>query len=120
MMELDPLDAELEARLRYTPPAKVGVFDWGLWERRRVDALARAFRHVARRQPFVGTATELLAALDRLPASFARVWPKGPKVLGIALRRAAPLLLAVGVEVAFAQSGSRKQRLLSVRRVAPS
>jgi len=64
------------------------------------------------------TATELLEQLNR---SFAdrrppKNWPQSPKSLSGALRRIAPDLRAVGVEVDFERvSGPKRQRIISLR-----
>lgn len=64
------------------------------------------------------TATELLARLnrsftDRRPP---KSWPQAPKSLSGALRRIAPDLRAVGVEVDFGRvNGPKRQRVISLR-----
>ncbi len=64
---------------------------------------------------FIGSATELLAALSKLltgTASPRGSWPSGPRELSGALRRLAPSLRTVGIEVAFPRRGSRRRPIV--------
>lgn len=76
--------------------------------------VASVIRALADQEPWEGTAAELLERLTKLAdeaARRARNWPTTPRQLGAALRRLAPNLRAVGVQVGF-----RDQRELGARR----
>jgi len=68
-----------------------------------------------------GTATELLSLLGlhvdesttRLPG-----WPKSPQSLGGELRRLAPNLRAIGVDVDFNREGRKRNRKITLERIA--
>src|SRR5207302_5613998 len=64
---------------------------------------------------FTGTAADLLKALsDRASETQqkAKGWPKGPAVLAKALRRIAPPLRKIGIDVAFEREN--RQRRISI------
>jgi hypothetical protein len=69
--------------------------------------------------PFEGTATELLSALDKLVDEKTRnlkSWPKSPKSLANGLRRLAPNLAAVGIDVDFIRDKTKsRRRTISIR-----
>jgi hypothetical protein len=72
---------------------------------------AEVLRLVKTQGGWQGTASELLAVLNRHAGTAdsavdrcARAWPKSPKALSDALRRAAPNLANVGIAVVFSQS----------------
>ena len=69
-------------------------------------------RFTQQHQTWMGTATQLLAALNATaPAEVdrrARTWPKNPKTLSDALRRSQPNLAKVGVRVAFSRIGDAR------------
>ena len=70
--------------------------------------------------PWEGSATELLVALDRLveeKTKELKAWPKNGRSLSSALRRLAPNLRAGGIEIDFIQSpGSRSKRIIQIRK----
>lgn len=73
------------------------------------DPLAVAVRGLAR--PWTGTAAELLARLapeGRLP----RGWPESPRALSAALRRLAPGLRRVGLEVSAYREAHTRRRII--------
>ena len=67
-----------------------------------------------------GPATELLVALDNRieeKAKELKAWPKNGRSLSSALRRIAPNLRAVGIEIDFIQSpGPRSKRIIQIRK----
>jgi hypothetical protein len=86
-----------------------------------VSLVAAAVRRLADTGEWEGTATELLDKLNpdiedhlkRQPA-----WPKNGRALTNALRRIAPNLRAVGVDITFLPRTGRR-RPISIRRIAP-
>lgn len=71
--------------------------------------------------PFEGTSAELLELLDKRMGverveslTRAKLWPKSARGLGDALRRAAPNLRALGVEVAFSREAGTGRRVVTV------
>jgi hypothetical protein len=67
--------------------------------------------------PFTGTATELLDRLEGLVdkrTRGSRGWPKTPRALGTALRRIAPNLRSVGIEVTFNREGHDRDRIIRI------
>jgi len=82
------------------------------------SSIAAAVRALAAREAWQGTAAELLAALSAMvadAATRARGWPATPRALGSALRRIAPNLWAVGVDVVFERQPGSGQRLIRIR-----
>ena len=86
------------------------------------DPIAVAVRDLVETDSFEGTMTTLLRALNASvdgPVSASRFWPTSPRSLANRVRRAAPLLRSVGVDVAFRRSGkSRLVHLENCRDVA--
>jgi hypothetical protein len=73
--------------------------------------IADPVMEIARNGGFTGTATELLQRLEREVIDTTRArknWPGGPHVLAGQLRRLAPSLRRVGVEIAFDVPGLRR------------
>ena len=65
--------------------------------------------------PFSGTATELLAALNQLVTDDIKKqksWPKAPHVASSHLRRAAPFLREVGINVIFPARGKERNFII--------
>jgi hypothetical protein len=64
-----------------------------------------------------GTASKLLAALSELAGERtmrSREWPETPRALSGRLRRAAPFLRKIGIEVTFARAGHGKARVIRI------
>jgi hypothetical protein len=83
-----------------------------------VQALAEARGKERLGEPWVGTATELLAELDRRVPPDQRggnAWPKDVARLATCLRRAAPALRRAGVEVAHARTGAARLVTIEAR-----
>ena len=83
-----------------------------------VAAAVRSF--MAGRPEWEGISSELLDALNRLHPDYADIkvkgrWPKTPRGLSGHLRRFAPALCAVGLDVAMAIDKERRLRLSPVR-----
>jgi hypothetical protein len=76
------------------------------------DQVATALRAYMEKNPeFVGTASELLQALNTIvpePQKKAKGWPKRPNTLSSVLRRAAPPLRKVGIDIRFEREGSKR------------
>lgn len=74
---------------------------------------------VSKEGTWEGTATELLAELETDRAGKdrrAKGWPKSPRALADALRRAAPNLLALGIEASFSrESNKERTRLIGLK-----
>lgn len=84
------------------------------------DPVAVAVRQLIDPHPWEGTAAELLGELDRLVSEGirrSRSWPHLPHVLSGRLRRLAPTLRAVGIEVATERIGKERIRTISIRRI---
>jgi curved DNA-binding protein CbpA len=74
-------------------------------------------RFMAGRQTWEGTASELLQQLTPLvPEALARErsWPKNARALSGKLRRAAPPLRKVGIDVAFVREGHDRERTIVI------
>jgi hypothetical protein len=74
-------------------------------------------RFMAGRQTWEGTASELLQQLTPLiPEALARErsWPKNARALSGKLRRAAPPLRKVGIDVAFVREGRDRERTIVI------
>jgi hypothetical protein len=72
---------------------------------------------MAARTVWTGTASDLLGALgevagDRVAKS--KTWPDGPRVLGGRLRRAAPVLRKIGMEINFGREGRSRTRTINI------
>jgi hypothetical protein len=83
------------------------------------SSIAAAVRALADRGPWQGTAAELLEELARIAddaAKRAKGWPATPRALGAALRRVAPNLWHIGIEVAFERQARTGRRLVTVKR----
>jgi hypothetical protein len=83
------------------------------------SVIASAVRRLVGREAWSGTAAELLEELSKLAddaAKRAKGWPTTPRALGSALRRIAPNLWALGVEVTFDRAaGGVRRRLINLR-----
>jgi hypothetical protein len=83
------------------------------------DPVAQAMRDLAESGEWVGTATELLEKLSAQVGEAnqkAKIWPKSPKALSNRLRRVAPSMRAVGVQIDFWREETHaRRRLLSIR-----
>jgi hypothetical protein len=77
------------------------------------DQVATALRSYMENNPqFVGTASELLQALNKIVPEYqqkAKGWPKRPNTLSGILRRAAPPLRRVGIDIRFERQGRRRR-----------
>jgi hypothetical protein len=83
------------------------------------DAVALAVRALvpAAAAAWTGTATELLAALAKAAgeaATRAKGWPATARALSGRLRRAAPSLRRVGIDVAFDREGHARNRAITI------
>jgi hypothetical protein len=82
------------------------------------NAVGDAVRHfMAGREEWRGTATDLLKPLTSLiPEALARerAWPKSARALSGKLRRAAPPLRKVGIDVAFGREGHEWGRVIVI------
>ncbi len=85
------------------------------------DPVATALLYLVREEgSWTGTATELLADLDRRRdgATPPRGWPETPQAMGGRLTRAAPLLRASGIGVLRGRgSGSKRTRIIELAQV---
>jgi hypothetical protein len=69
-------------------------------------------------EEWTGTATQLLAVLDK-PEPPPRKWPKNPSQAGGHLRRISPALREHGVDLVYDREGNKRTRTLRLRRIAP-
>ena len=77
------------------------------------DPVAGAVRTLAEEGDWEGSASELLPELERLVSEKireSRTWPRAPNALSIRLRRAAPGLRQLGVEVEVGGKATTKDR----------
>jgi hypothetical protein len=87
------------------------------------DPIATAMRAVmATRTVWTGTASDLLGALaevvgERVAKS--KTWPDGPRALAGRLRRAAPFLRKIGIEIGFGREGRARTRTISITTTQP-
>jgi hypothetical protein len=87
--------------------------------------VASVLRTLADQGDWAGTAAELLEALTKLADDVTkrtRSWPDSPRRLGAVLRRLAPNLRAVGVQVEFIDRrslGSRRRQIKITKTTAP-
>ncbi len=83
-----------------------------------------ALRALTERAEWIGTATELLNQLNAMvdeASRRARTWPTTGRALAGALRRLAPNLRAIGIEVTFGERQPRTgRRLLRLRKTGDS
>jgi hypothetical protein len=88
------------------------------------SAIAGAVRALAEIGPWTGTAVDLLARLSGLADDITKKvkgWPSNPRALSSAVRRAAPNLRAVGVEVDFdREAGGHRRRVIRIKNVEAS
>jgi hypothetical protein len=73
---------------------------------------------MATRTVWTGTASDLLDALarktgDRVTKS--RAWPESPRALADRLRRAAPFLRKLGIDIEFTKKGRARTRVIYIR-----
>ncbi len=82
------------------------------------DPIAAAVRIVmATRTEWTGTASDLLGALaeaagERVAKS--KTWPDSPRALAGRLRRAAPFLRKIGIEISFGREGRARTRTIHI------
>jgi hypothetical protein len=82
------------------------------------DPIAAAVRAVmATRTEWTGTASDLLGALaeaagERVAKS--KTWPDSPRALAGRLRRAAPFLRKIGIEISFGREGRARTRTIHI------
>lgn len=84
------------------------------------DPIALAVRELVDLNAWSGTATELLSALDgRVSEGVrrSRSWPRLPHQLSGRIRRLAPALRAVNVEIDTVRAGKDGARIITIRRV---
>jgi hypothetical protein len=88
------------------------------------DPIAVAVRALmATRTLWTGTASDLLAALAEQAgerAAKAKTWPDSPRALSGRLRRAAPLLRKIGVEIDFEREGRARTRIIRITAPSPT
>jgi hypothetical protein len=75
---------------------------------------------VVAKDGFEGSATNLLDKLAALVDEKGEAWPKTPAVLGGDLRRLAPVLRRVGIDVDFQREPRTRRRLIVIRTTAQS
>jgi hypothetical protein len=84
-----------------------------------IDASAVA-RHLVAIGGWSGTATDLLAAVNARASESERrhtEWPKSPRAMSVALRRAVPILGRSGMSVNFdRETGSGRGRIITITR----
>ena len=83
-------------------------------------AMCQLVDHV---DPWNGTATELQTALRIYGGDFVqdrRLWPQAPNKLSGRVRRAAPALRKIGIEVSYARRGAAGQTVFDIRKVPES
>ena len=85
------------------------------------DVVAQVIIDLSSNGEWRGTMTELLEKLtvqisSRIAAS--KTWPKSSSALSDRLRRLAPVLREVGIELEFSREGSGGQRLITIRKSA--
>ena len=100
------------------------------FDKNRVDAIedvieadpvaSAVVRLASERQPWIGTASDLLTALedivgDRIAKT--KSWPKTPQILSGRLKRAATFLRARGVESSFRKEGRMRRRVIEISNV---
>jgi hypothetical protein len=89
-----------------------------------VSPVAATVQALADRGEWSGMAAELLEVLSGLvdeAARRARTWPTTPRYLGGEVRRLAPNLRSVGVEVEFAREArASRRRIITIKKVAGS
>jgi hypothetical protein len=82
------------------------------------DPIAAAVRTMmAGRTVWTGTASDLLGALSEVVgdrAAKSKTWPDGPRALAGRLRRAAPVLRNVGIEIGFGREGRARTRTINI------
>lgn len=70
------------------------------------------------RTVWTGTASDLLAALNQVAGETvrkAKTWPGTPRALSGRLRRVAPLLRKIGIEISFDKEGRMRSRNIKIR-----
>lgn len=80
--------------------------------------LAEPLRQLVAAGGFTGTAAELLDRLGGLvdeTTTKTKSWPKRPHVLSGQLRRLAPDLRAIGVEIEWSREGHERSRIIDIR-----
>lgn len=81
--------------------------------------VARAIQELVDRGAWKGTATDLLNELSALIGKDhirSREWPKSPHALSTALRRLAPSLRAVGVDIDFRRMAGGRERQITLQK----
>lgn len=87
------------------------------------DPIAAAVRAVMTTRPeWRGTASDFLNVLAEAAgerAATSKTWPDNPRALAGRLRRAAPLLRKIGVDVAFTKEGRARTRIINITAAPP-
>jgi hypothetical protein len=82
------------------------------------DPIAAAVRAVmATRTEWTGTASDILGALAEAAderAAKSKTWPDSPRALAGRLRRAAPFLRKIGIEISFGREGRARTRTIHI------
>jgi len=74
-------------------------------------------------EDWMGTATDLLAKLDKCTTEKIRkskAWPTTPRALSNRLRRLSPTLRAIGIDLDYEREGHTRRRLWTIRKVTYS
>jgi hypothetical protein len=72
---------------------------------------------MATRTEWTGTASDLLGALAEAAGervSKSKTWPDSPRALAGRLRRAAPFLRKIGIEISFGREGRARTRTITI------
>jgi hypothetical protein len=87
-----------------------------------VATAVRTFMQLRQGQEWTGTATSLLSTLTGQAGEMTRSrgWPSDSALLGGRLRRAAPALRKVGINIQFDREGHQRQRMITIRSTAPA
>ena len=82
------------------------------------DPIAAAVRGImATRTEWTGTASDLLGALAKVAGervAKSKTWPDSPRALAGRLRRAAPFLRKIGIEISFGREGRARTRTIHI------
>jgi len=84
------------------------------------DPVGSAIRSMMSNKAWQGTATQLLAALDNVVEEKIRNmkdWLKNARTLSGRVRRVAPLLRKVGIEIEHAKEGHARTRIIHITNV---
>ena len=82
------------------------------------DPIAASVRAMmSTRTEWTGTASDLLGALAEMAgerAAKSKSWPENPRALGGRLRRGAPFLRKIGIEISFGREGRARTRTIQI------